>query len=200
MTENFPQTRFSDRLFFVDRDRYTCTGGTAPLHLMLKIIGDQLGRIVASKVSDLFALDRIRVEEDRQYVPLAAHVGHYHENLIEAASLMESNLEDPLGMQEIAKLVGVSRRQIEKLFKRYVGEVPMKYYLELRLLRARSLLLDTSMTVMQVSVACGFQSAPHFSKCYRDRFGNTPTEERCRRPISKRSPSQVHSGESFSFA
>jgi transcriptional regulator GlxA family with amidase domain len=167
---------------------------------MLKIIGEQLGRIVAAKVSDLFALDRIRVEEDKQYVPLAAHVGHYHENLIEAASLMESNLEDPLGMEEIARLVGVSIRQIERLFKRYVGEVPTKYYLELRLMRARSLLLDTSMTVMQVSVACGFQSAPHFSKCYRDRFGNSPTEERSLRPITNSKPAALHPIERLAFA
>jgi transcriptional regulator GlxA family with amidase domain len=200
MIENFPSTKFSDRRFFVDRNRYTLTGGIVPLHLMLNIIGEQLGRIVAAKVSDLFALDRIRVEEDKQYVRLAAQVGHYHENLTEAASLMESNLEDPLGMEEIARLVGVSRRQIEGLFKRYVGEVPTKYYLELRLMRARSLLLDTSMTVMQVSVACGFQSAPHLSKCYRDRFGNSPTEERSHRPIYKRKPASVHLIERMAFA
>ena len=74
--------------------------------------------------------------------------------------------------------MGVSRRQIERLFKRYVGEVPTKYYLDMRLRRARSLLLQTSMSIMEVAVACGFQSPPHFSKCYRDLFGHTPSAER----------------------
>lgn len=188
MEENYPQIQFSDKLFSVDRNRFTCTGGTAPLHLMPKLISDDLGRILAAKVADHFAVDRIRVEEDKQYVPLAAHVGHYHPNLIEAASLMESNLEDPLPMEEIASLVGVSRRQIERLFKRFVGTVPTKYYLDLRLRRARSLLLETSMSVTQVAVACGFQSGAHFSKCYRDQYGMTPTSERCQRPLSTSRP------------
>jgi transcriptional regulator GlxA family with amidase domain len=105
-------------------------------------------------------------------------VGLFHENLIEAAALMEANLEEPLSLDEIAHLVGVSRRQIERLFKRYVGEVPTKYYLDMRLRRARGLLLQTSMSIMEVAVACGFQSPPHFSKCYRDLFGHTPSAER----------------------
>ena len=86
--------------------------------------------------------------------------------------------EEPLALDEIAKLVGVSRRQIERLFKRYVGQVPTKYYLDMRLRRARELLLQTPMSVMEIAVACGFQSPPHFSKCYRSMFGHSPSAER----------------------
>ncbi len=178
LQEQFPRVIFSDQLFAIDRDRYTCSGGIAPLDLMLNIIKDQLGRDIAPMISEQFILDRIRNDQDRQHVPLQARVGLFHENLIEAAALMESNIEEPLSLDEIAALVGVSRRQIERLFKRYVGEVPTKYYLDMRLRRARTLLLQTAMSIMDIAVACGFQSPPHFSKCYRNLFGHTPSAER----------------------
>ena len=184
LKEQFPRVIFSDQLFAIDRDRYTCSGGVAPLDLMLNIIKDQLGSDIAPMISEQFILDRIRNDQDRQHVPLQARVGLFHENLIEAAALMESNIEEPLALDEIAALVGVSRRQIERLFKRYVGEVPTKYYLDMRLRRARTLLLQTAMSIMDIAVACGFQSPPHFSKCYRNLFGHTPSAER---QLSRRS-------------
>ncbi len=178
LREQFPRVIFSDQLFVVDRDRYTCSGGIAPLDLMLNIIKAHVGRDIAPMISEQFILDRIRNDQDRQHVPLQARVGLFHENLIEAAALMEANIEEPLSLDEIAALVGVSRRQIERLFKRYVGEVPTKYYLDMRLRRARGLLLQTAMSIMDIAVACGFQSPPHFSKCYRNMFGHTPSAER----------------------
>ena len=178
LREEFPRVVFSDQLFAIDRDRYTCTGGVAPLDLMLHIIKQHQGRDIAPLISEQFILDRIRNDQDRQHIPLQARVGLFHENLIEAAALMEANIEEPLSLDEIAALVGVSRRQIERLFKRYVGQVPTKYYLDMRLRRARELLLQTAMSIMQVAVACGFQSPPHFSKCYRMLFGYTPSAER----------------------
>ena len=178
LREEFPRVEFSDQLFAIDRDRYTCTGGVAPLDLMLHIIKEHLGRDIVPLISEQFILDRIRNDQDRQHIPLQARVGLFHENLIEAAALMEANIEEPLSLDEIAALVGVSRRQIERLFKRYVGQVPTKYYLDMRLRRARELLLQTAMSIMEIAVACGFQSPPHFSKCYRNLFGHTPSAER----------------------
>jgi len=178
LREEFPRVVFSDQLFAIDRDRYTCTGGIAPLDLMLHIIKQHQGRDIAPQISEQLILDRIRNDQDRQHIPLQARVGLFHENLIEAAALMEANIEEPLSLDEIAALVGVSRRQIERLFKRYVGQVPTKYYLDMRLRRARELLLQTPMSIMQVAVACGFQSPPHFSKCYRMLYGYTPSAER----------------------
>ncbi len=178
LREEFPRVSFSEQLFVIDRDRYTCSGGVAPLDLMLNIIKNDLGPDIAPMISEQFILDRIRNEHDRQHVPLQARVGLFHENLIEAAALMQANIEEPLSLDEIAHLVGVSRRQIERLFKRYVGQVPTRYYLDMRLRRARELLLQTSMSVMEIAVACGFQSPPHFSKCYRSLFGQSPSAER----------------------
>jgi transcriptional regulator GlxA family with amidase domain len=178
LREEFPQVLYSDQVFAIDQNRYTSSGGVAPLDMMLHIIKKDLGRDVVPRISDQFIVDRIRSDQDRQHIPLQTRVGLYHENLIEAAALMEANIEEPLSLDEVAQLVGVSRRQIERLFKRYVGQVPAKYYLDVRLQQARRLLLQSSMSVMEVAVACGFQSPPHFSKCYRGKFGHTPSAER----------------------
>ena len=91
---------------------------------------------------------------------------------------MEDNLEEPLGRSELAKEAGLSTRQLERLFRKYLQRSPARYYLELRLNRARLLLVQTNMSVIDVALACGFVSASHFSKCYRDYFGHTPRKER----------------------
>jgi transcriptional regulator GlxA family with amidase domain len=178
LREEFPRIAFTDALFAIDRDRYTCSGGIAPLDLMLNMIKGDLGADLAALISEQFILDRIRSAEDRQHVPLQAQVGVYHDRLIKAAELMEANIEEPLSLDELASAIGVSRRQIERLFRRHLGQVPTKYYLELRLRRARELLLQTSMSIMDITTACGFQSPPHFSKCYRNAFGYPPSAER----------------------
>lgn len=178
LREEFPQIRFVEQLFAIDRDRYTCSGGVAPLDLMLNLISARLGDDVAPKISEQFILDRIRGERDRQHIPLQAKIGSFHETLIKAAALMEANIEEPMSLDQLAEAVGVSRRQIERLFKRHLNLVPTRYYLELRLHRARELLLQTPMSIMDITIACGFQSPPHFSKCYRSLFGYPPSAER----------------------
>jgi len=178
LREEFPRIHFTEQLFAIDRDRYTCSGGIAPLDLMLNLIKDHLGRDIAPLISEQFILDRIRNAQDRQHIPLQAQVGVFHERLIRAAALMEANIEEPMSLDELASSIGVSRRQIERLFKRHLDQVPTKYYLELRLRRARELLLQTSMSIMDITTACGFQSPPHFSKCYRNVFGHPPSAER----------------------
>jgi transcriptional regulator GlxA family with amidase domain len=178
LREEFPRIIFSQQLFVIDRDRYTCSGGIAPLDLMLNVIRRQVGDSVAAAISDQFILDRIRNDHDQQYIPLQAKVGACHKTLIDVASLMEANIEEPLSLDELSDAVDMSRRQIERLFRRHLGSVPTKYYLELRLRRARELLLQTSMSIMDITVACGFRSPPHFSKCYRGYFGYPPGEER----------------------
>ena len=178
LREEFPRVLLSDHLFTVDRNRYTCSGGVAPLELMLNLIEEKLGPQVSARVSEQFIVERIRDASDRQYVPLRAQVGNVHRSVIAVASLMEANIENPLPLEQIARKSGLSRRQIERLFQRHVNCVPKRYYLELRLKRARELLVQTSMPVMAISTACGFKSPPHFSKCYRNHFGRAPTAER----------------------
>jgi len=178
LREEFPRIQWTDQLFAIDRDRFTCSGGVAPLDLMLNMIDEHLGGDIAPLISEQFILDRIRNDRDRQHIPLQAQVGLFHETLIKAAALMEAHIENPMSLDELAASVGVSRRQIERLFKRHLNRVPTRYYLELRLRRARELLLQTPMSVMDITIACGFQSPPHFSKCYRSLFGYPPSAER----------------------
>jgi transcriptional regulator GlxA family with amidase domain len=178
LREEFPRVRISDQLFTIDRDRYTCSGGTAPLDLMLNLIQLKLGSRISQLVSEQFIVDRVRKDTDRQYVPLRAQIGVSHRGLIRVAQLMEENIEKPLSLEKIAKATGLSRRQIERLFKRDLKCVPKRYYLEIRLRRARELLLQTAMPIMDITAACGFQSPPHFSKCYRHQFGYPPSAER----------------------
>ncbi|MDX1739475.1 MAG: helix-turn-helix domain-containing protein, partial [Alphaproteobacteria bacterium] len=115
---------------------------------------------------------------DNQRLPLQARLRVSHPKLIKAISEMEKNTEEALSRDEIARRVGLSRRQLERLFSRYLSTSPARYYLKLRLGRARKLLTQTTMPVTEVAFASGFTSASHFSKCYRDMFGKTPRAER----------------------
>lgn len=178
LTEEFPEIDASEELFEIDRNRFTCAGGTAPLDLMLNLIARQHGYELAAAVADQFMHERIRDEHDRQRMALSARLGVRHPKLMSIIRLMSENLEEPLYRAKLAKSVGLSSRQLERLFRKYLNRSPARYYVELRLNRARLLLLQTNMPIIDVALACGFVSASHFSKCYRDFFGKTPRRER----------------------
>lgn len=178
--EEFPALVISSELFEIDGARYTCAGGIAPLDMMLSEIGKCHGAPLANAVAEQFMCERIREHHDRQRVPLTQRIGASQPRLAEAVSLMEANIEEPMTLDELSRHVGLSRRQLERLFQRYLHVVPTRYYLELRLERARQLLLQTSMPIVDIALACGFISAPHFSKCYRDTFSLPPRDERRR--------------------
>lgn len=178
LREEFPNVIVSSELFEIDNNRYTCAGGTATLDLMLNIIKNHHSAQLAAAISEEFILERIRNQNDRQRIPLKQYLGTGQPKLIEAVTLMESNIEEPISLDELAYHVGLSRRQLERLFQKYLKCVPTRYYLDLRLKRARELLLQTSKSIVDVAFACGFVSAPHFSKCYRDMFGIAPRDER----------------------
>lgn len=178
--EEYPHLVISPELFEIDRDRYTCAGGIAPMDMMLCEIRTRHGSGLATAISEQFMCERIRDQNDRQRVPLTQRIGTSQPKLAEAVSLMEANIEEPMTLDELSHHVGLSRRQLERLFQRYLHCVPTRYYLELRLERARQLLLQTSMPIVDIALACGFISAPHFSKCYRDTFSLPPRDERRR--------------------
>jgi transcriptional regulator GlxA family with amidase domain len=176
--EAFPDIDVAADLYEIDRNRFTCSGGTAPLDLMLSRISQTHGDELATKVSEQCLLDRIRGPHDRQRMPIRIRLGVHHPKLIMAIELMEANIEDPLPQEQLAQYVGLSRRQLERLFRRHMGRTPAQYYLELRLERARHLLYQTDLPIMNIACACGFVSASHFSTCYRQMFGKTPRAER----------------------
>jgi transcriptional regulator GlxA family with amidase domain len=174
----FPRVKFTDELFVIDRDRLTCTGGTAPLDLMLHLVGDRLGRNLAAQVSAQFILERIRSASDHQPIPVDARIGFSRAELIEVVRLMEANIEEPLSLEELARLVRLSQRHLQRMFKVYLDVSPTHYYLSLRLRRARDLLRTTDASIARVTSVCGFQSPCHFSKAYRAQFGYAPSRER----------------------
>jgi len=178
LREPAPAVIVSEELFELDRDRYTVSGGSAPLDMMLELVRQAHGKDLVVSISEQFVCDRMRGKYDKQRIPLRLLLGTDQPKLTEAVELMESNLEELIAMDDLASLVGISRRQLERLFKKYLGCVPRQYYLNLRLKKARQLLLQTSCSVSQIAIACGFVSSSHFSKSYRDVFGVSPREER----------------------
>ncbi|MDO6561930.1 GlxA family transcriptional regulator [Amphritea sp. 1_MG-2023] len=178
LQEAFPRVKCSNRLFCFDRGRMTSTGGTVPLDMMLNLIKLEHGYQLAAAISEMFICDRVRDETDQQKVPLRHVLGTTQPKLLEIVALMEANIEEVIEMDELARYVDLSRRQMERLFQKYLECSPSRYYLRLRLLRARQLLKQTSMSIIDIADACGFVSSPHFSKCYREQMGVPPRSER----------------------
>ncbi|MDN5929248.1 MAG: GlxA family transcriptional regulator [Hyphomicrobiales bacterium] len=176
--EAFPKANVFADLFEVDQNIYTCAGGTAALDLMLKLIGDDFDDSLVNRICEQVLTDRVRSPTDRQRLPLRARLGVQNSKVLTIIELMEANLSEPLSLIEIADHVGLSRRQIERLFRQEMGRSPARYYLEIRLDRARHLLIQSSLPVVEVAVACGFVSASHFSKCYRELYARSPQQER----------------------
>jgi AraC family transcriptional regulator, glycine betaine-responsive activator len=174
----FPNVRFADELFVIDRDRLTCTGGTAPLDMMLNLVRLRFGRNLAAQISEQFILERIRRDSDQQPIPIDARVGPSRAELIEVVRLMEANIEEPLSLDELARLVKLSQRHLQRIFKVCLNVSPTHYYLTLRLRRARELLRASDATIAEVTTSCGFHSPCHFSKAYRAQFGHAPSAER----------------------
>ena len=178
LCEQFSSISFMEELFVIDRNRCTCAGGTAPLDLMLAFVAAQFGKNLVAEISDQFMVVRARDSKDQQHIPVAARVGYSHKALVEVSALMEANIEEPLSLDELARFASLSQRHLQRMFKHTLNMTPTHYYLNLRLRRARDLLLQTEMSVMSVTVACGFQSSCHFSKSYRTLFGYSPSMER----------------------
>lgn len=179
LQEHFPDIVISSQLFERDRDRFTCSGGVAAMDMMLQLVARQAGgQAIAAKAAELLLCDRVRGERERQRVPLRTLLGTAQPKLSQVVAIMEANLEEPLGLEELASLNEVTVRQLERLFHKYLQRTPSQYYLELRLSRARELLLRSDVQVREVALACGFSSPAHFSKSYSRFFGLSPLGER----------------------
>lgn len=174
-------TMFTPNLFEIDGAHLTCCGGAASIDFALTLVEAIFGAGIQAQIKEQLCIERVRGKDERQRVALQARFGTLQPKLTEAVSLMEANIEEPLSTDDIANLVGISRRQLERLFKQYLGSLPSRYYLELRLQRARQLLQSTNNSIVQVGLMCGFSSGSHFSTAFGALFGNTPREERQRK-------------------
>ena len=178
VSDLFPAISVKSSVFTIDRSRFTSSGGTTPVDMMLHFISRQCGTKVSAGVAEQFIYERIRQSDDEQRVPLRHVVGHQSSKLVGAVELMEANIKEPLSQQDLSTYVGLSRRQLQRLFRRYLMSVPSRYYLQLRLQRARELLRQTSWSLVEIAAQTGFVSTSHFSKSYKDFFGHPPSRER----------------------
>ncbi|PFH19617.1 GlxA family transcriptional regulator [Burkholderia sp. JKS000303] len=174
----FPDVRFVDDLFAMDRDRITCTGGTAPLDMMLYLIARDQGKVMARNISEQFSVDCVREVSDPQPIPVASRVGFSREELVETVRLMEANIDEPLSMPELARLAGVSMRHLQRVFRDSLDTTPYEYYIGIRLRQALKLIRYSNLPIASVTKRCGFQSTTHFSRAFRSFFGHAPSHER----------------------
>jgi transcriptional regulator GlxA family with amidase domain len=178
MTNAFPNVRITRGIYTIDRNRYTSSGGTAPIDMMLYFVRHQCGAEVSAGVADQFIYERVRNTEDLQRVPLRHFVGKQSSKLIVAVELMEANIREPISQVDLAAYVDLSRRQLQRLFQNYLLCTPARYYRQLRLQRARDLLHQTDLNLVEVAAQTGFVSTSHFSKSYKEHYGYSPSAER----------------------
>ncbi|UWQ13008.1 GlxA family transcriptional regulator [Aliiroseovarius sp. M344] len=177
-SEAFDEVELTKRIFVIDGNIMTAAGGTSSIDLMLKLIADDHGEDVANIVADQQIYTSIRTDRDTQRLSVPTRIGVRHPKLSDVIQKMEANIEEPISPSILASDVGMSTRQLERLFRRYLNRSPKRYYMELRLQKARNLLMQTDMSVINVALACGFSSPSHFSKCYRSHYDTTPYRER----------------------
>jgi transcriptional regulator GlxA family with amidase domain len=176
--ESFPQLALRRSLYEIDRDRLTCAGGIAALDMMHALIAAEQGRVLADKVSDWFLQTDIRLGTGAQRRSLQERYETANAHLLTALELIERHVERPMSRQALAQAAGISVRQLERLFAHHLDTTLDGHYREVRLERARTLLRQTAMPVAEVGLASGFQSASHFSRQFKERFGHAPLQER----------------------
>lgn len=180
LRESFPRLQVTEHVYEIDRDRYTCSGGTAALDLMLRLITRTHGEQLATRVSEQFIHDRLRTPGESQRMAERLALLRQSPRLAAAINLMAAHIEQPLSTEILAERAGLSLRQLERLFRKYRDCTPQRYYLRLRLQQAWLLLNQTGLSITHVALATGFASHSHFSKCFRDQFGWTPQQARDR--------------------
>ncbi|GAA6210191.1 GlxA family transcriptional regulator [Cognatishimia sp. WU-CL00825] len=176
--EEFPDVNLVRNVFVADEKFLTASGGTATADLMLHCVEMDHGSSLAMDVADQMVYSGVRNATAEQRVSLQARNGMRNRHLAKALQIMQDSLEHPISPTKIAKEIGISSRQLERLFGRYLNSSPKRFHLEMRLERARHLLMQTEASVIDVAMACGFETAGHFSRVYRTAYGISPSMQR----------------------
>jgi len=182
--ERFPHIALSSDLYVIDRDRFTCAGGTGAFDMMLDVVERDHGRALAMHVAEWFVHDPVRADADRQRLALKVRTGVTDPLVLRAIALMEENIEEPLAIASLAASSGLSLGRLERLFRSHTGLKPLDYYMRLRLTRAHALLTASALSIQEVGLACGFASASHFARRYRQLFHQPPRATRKRGVVS----------------
>ncbi len=176
--EEFPELDCSPGLYAIDRDRWTGSGGITGLDMMLQLIERDHGAAMSRSVGNQFQIDRIRNAGVHQRPGALERMETLPEPLQKAITLMMANVESPLRMSEVAEMVGVNLRRLERLFQTHLDTAPAHYYRRLRLEKARELLMHTNLSALEISVLTGFSSSSHFAMAYAKAFGVRPSATR----------------------
>ena len=179
--EERPAVTVTQKSFSGSPQRFSCTGGCAVLEMMLSRLAEEQSQELAQQVAEALGFEQ-PAQEVTSGLPDPVKLSQ--PKLAEIIALMEANLEEPLSLTELAGYVGISRRHLERIFKKHLDCTPLKYYIRLRLMAAKQLLKQTSRPIIDVAAACGFVSAAHFSKCYKAHMHVTPKAERQGRPVA----------------
>jgi transcriptional regulator GlxA family with amidase domain len=178
LCEAFPAIRLSGNIFAIDAGLLTCSGGTAVVDMLMRLVTHDHGRDICEQLQSHLHVERARTECDpQQTVPLVA-INARPRKFQTAIRQMEAQLQTLTSPNHIAAQIGVTTRHLQRLFQAHTGASPGRFYMNLRLRKARLLLQQTHMPVLDVAVAVGFTSHSHFSKRYRERYGVTPVKHR----------------------
>ncbi|CAG0986588.1 HTH-type transcriptional regulator CdhR [Rhizobiaceae bacterium] len=194
LAEEHPNLQITNRLYEIDRDRLTCSGGIAPMDMMHALIQREYGSELASRVSEWFIQTQVRDGEQPQKMDAQHRFGITHRGLLRALNAMERQGDGDLSHDELAKLAGVSKRQLERLARSQLGCTLGQHHRAMRLDRARLMLQQTTLSILNVALACGFATASQFSTAYRARFSYPPRVERTRRH-ARHNPRPPETGE-----
>lgn len=170
----YPHLRSTRQLFARDDKILTCAGGTAATDMMLSILRDHCGALAANLVMDMCLHPAMRAPEEAQKTSLAFTLGVRNERFLALLQDMEDSDNWFFTMDALSERHAMSRRQIERLFKKYTGCSPQNYARYRRLDYARLQLATTNLAIQDIATACGFESAGVFSRNFKKRFGITP--------------------------
>lgn len=175
--EKFPKVNLVSSVFVADDPIVTASGGTATADLMLHLIAEEHGADMAVAIADQMVYNAVREGSAEQRVSLQSRHGMRNPHLVKAIQIMNDNIEAPVSPTQIAGDIEISTRQLERIFGRYLNCSPKKYYVDLRLQKARNLLVQTDHSITEIAIICGFDSPGHFSRVYKAKFKITPTAQ-----------------------
>ncbi len=176
--EEFPELKSSPGVYVIDRDRWTGSGGITGMDMMLCLIERDHGESLSRSVGNQFQIDQIRNATVHQRPGHLERLETLPEPVQRVVNLMLSNIEEPTRMDELAELAGLNLRRMERLFKAHLGAAPAQFYRQLRLEKARDLLLHTNLPTLEVACLTGFSSSSHFAMAYQRQFEMRPSETR----------------------
>lgn len=166
------------QIYVLGQKHFSCAGGEAGVDMMLALITRDHGQKLADAVAEMCLHSRRREAGVAQKTIYPASMLARHPAVARVIAAMKENIDTPLDQEDLAEIFGRSTRHLERIFKSVLQETPKSFYLGLRLEEARDLLSDTTLSILEVAIATGFNSRSSFSKAYKTRFGESPSRFR----------------------